>query len=194
MTALLAGTEAMAQSVVHDFDDFTLANYQNTFSQGGLVFSAHTDGPGNVNLAVEANVGRLSNSVDDHIISFGFPFSPGNPIREVRISLADSSAFKLESIWVGDIAGNANLRFSAYRDGAPAGYEPVDINLFNTALQVTFTGWDHLTEIRITNWLDTPDLSFEIDDLVLAPAVAVPEPSSVLLMALGVGLLRRRRH
>lgn len=193
MMAAMAGSKAMAQSVNYDFDDFTLGTYQNAFSQGGLVFSAHTNGPDNVNISVESAVGRLSSGLSDHIITFGEPFVPSSLIHEARIAQADNSAFKLESVWVGDAFGNANLRFTAYRDGTPAGYEPLDINIFNTARQVTFTGWDHLTEIRITNSQGASDLNFEIDDLVLAPAVAVPEPSSVLLMALGVGLLRRRR-
>jgi len=189
---LLCATLPAGAATVLNFDSFALGTYQNTFSAGGWTFSAATVGPGPVNLAVE-EAGRQSNYAGDRVVSFGFLYVAGSEINSVSIRTQDGSAFKLESISLSDIAGNPDLRIQAYLDGSPTAYSPVDVNIFDTVRNVTFTGWDNFDEIRITNSTGTADLAFDVDDLTVSAAV-IPEPASTGLLGLAVlGLFRRRR-
>ncbi len=187
----LAAAGAHAATTVYDFDDLALATHQNSFSEGGWTFDTETSGSGPVNLAVESGVGRLSSGPSDKMVTFGFPAEAGSPITMVLIRPTNDEPFKLESLWVGDGFGNANLRFEAYLNGSAVGVAAVDVNIFNTSTQVTFTGWDQLDEIRVSNSSGSPDLNFEIDDLAVAP---VPEPGLPLLVAAGALQVFRRRR
>lgn len=189
--AILVCGALPAAAATLTFDGLSVAAYQNTFTAGGWTFSAATAGPGPVNLAVE-QAGLQSTYSGDRVVSFGVPFVAGSEITSVSIGTQDGSQFKLENLSLGDIFGNSNLRLQAYRDGSPLAYAPVDVNIFNTVTNVTFTGWDNLDEIRVTNFSGASDLNFDIDDLTYA--TAVPEPTSALLLGLAAcGILRRRR-
>lgn len=188
---VLAGASAHATTTIYDFDDLTLGNHQNNFSEGGWSFFAETSGSNPVNLAVESGLGRLSSGPSDKVVSFGFPPASDSPITLVLIRPTNDESFKLESLWVGDGFGNANLRFEAYLNGSPVGLAPVDVDVFDTSTQVTFTGWNELDEIRISNSSGPADLNFEIDDLAIS---SVPEPGLPLLLAFGgLPLFYRRR-
>lgn len=190
--ALLFATLPAGAATVLNFDSLALGNHQNTFTASGWTFSAATAGPGPVNLAVEEQ-GRQSNYAGDRVVSFGFLFVAGSEINSVSIRTQDGSAFKLESLSLSDIAGNANLRLQAYLDGSPTAYSPVDENIFDTVKNVTFTGWDDVDEIRITNSSGTADLAFDVDDLTFSAAV-IPETTTAGLLGLAaLGLVRRRR-
>ncbi|WP_193212914.1 PEP-CTERM sorting domain-containing protein [Luteolibacter marinus] len=190
-TFFAMGSSGRAATLV-TFDNLALAIYQDSFSDGGWTISATSGGSGSVNLGVESNVGLQSSNVSDHVVTFGFPFVAGNPLTEVRISQTSGQPFKLEGLSLGDGFGNSNLRIEAYLGGVSAGYAAVDVNIFNSVVPVTFTGWDNLDEIRITNSTGGADLNFDLDDMTVAEAV--PEPASIGLLGLGaVAFLRRRR-
>ncbi|MES2477379.1 MAG: PEP-CTERM sorting domain-containing protein [Verrucomicrobiota bacterium] len=193
IAAAILGCGALpAAAATLTFDSLSVAAYQNTFTAGGWTFSAATAGPGAVNLAVE-QAGLQSTYSGDRVVSFGVPFVAGSEITSVSIGTDDGSEFKLEKLSLGDIFGNSKLRLQAYRDGSPLAYTPVDVDIFATVSNVTFSGWDNLDEIRVTNFAGSPDLNFDIDDLEFSTAV-VPESSSVLLLGLAaLGVFRRRR-
>lgn len=189
---LLCATLPAGAATVLNFDSLALGSHQNTFTAGGWTFSAATAGPGPVNLAVE-QAGLQSTYAGDRVVSFGYPYVSGSEINSVSIRTQDGSSFKLESLSLGDIAGNPDLRIQAYLDGSPAAYSPVDLNIFSTVKTATFTGWNNVDEIRITNSTGTADLAFDVDDLTISAAV-IPEPASTSLLGLAAfGLFRRRR-
>jgi hypothetical protein len=193
LIALVIASAPVAGAAVVTFDSFTLASHTNSFTEGGWVFTATTSGSGNVNLAVEA--AGLQGGGADRVVSFGVPFSPGNPVIRVTIGQTGATPFKLESFSLAEGGGNTNIRIEGFRGGVSAGYAAVQ---FNSALDadgvvpVAFAGWDHLDEIRITNFSGSPDLGFDIDDLTYT--TAIPEVSTLGLVAFAaVGICRRRR-
>lgn len=193
LMALAVVSAPAAYAAVLTFDNFALASHTNSFTEGGWVFTAATSGSGNVNLAVEA--AGLQGGGADRVVSFGVPFSDGNPIIRVTIGRTGAVPFKLESFSLAEAGGNTNIRIEAFRGGVSAGYAPVQ---FNSALDadgvvpVTFSGWDNLDEIRITNFSGSPDLGFDIDDL--SYSTAVPEISVMgLTVFAALGIFRRRR-
>jgi hypothetical protein len=187
----LAANLSVGAATTIDFDDFTLGDYQNSFSENGWTFEAETAGLGPVNMAVEA--AGLQGGGADQVVAFGFNFVEGSPINLVSIGTSDGQEFKLVGLSLGDISGNSNLSLEAYRDGDPTGYSPVTVDIFNTVEVVNFTGWDNLDEIRITNSTGASDLAFDIDDMVIAEAVPEPGVTGLVFFGSLLMLAKRRR-
>lgn len=175
-----------------DFDTFTLATHDGSFTEGGWTFMVETSGSEQGKLTVEA-AGLQSDDDNDRVLSLGIPFVVGSPVSLVSIKKEDSGTFNLEEISLGDGFGNAALKIEGYRNGVSAGYIPVEVDILESVKQVDFTGWNEIDEIRITNSTGEADMSFDIDDLVVSDVI--PEPSTALLSLslLPLFLCRRTR-
>ncbi|MGE9268213.1 MAG: hypothetical protein ACQKBY_08950 [Verrucomicrobiales bacterium] len=183
-----------AAATTYTFDDQSLgrtSSSSNTYEVYDLVFSAVSGTAQDVNFEI-TNLGLIAGG-SDHALAIGLD-NEINTVQSVSIKMQDDSHFKLSSLVLGDILGNADIRIEAYLDGAKVtAYGEEDRDILSTSVEVTFTGWDDLDEIRITNYSSPSDLQFDLDDLTLA--APVPEPQGVLLLCISAyGLFCRRQR